>query len=180
MATADSLQIREATKADTSPIQQLIETAFQADDSRPDWTTAVELNRSFRFPESQVESIMAEPQSTILMATNDSGALIGVVAVTKRPENVSRIAHLAIDQQYQRGGLGRVLLARAEQYCRETLGAKRIGLNAVSSRKPLIAWYERQGYQRTGDQLPFPVDILLELNLPTDLYFVEMEKIVED
>ncbi|PVI02820.1 putative N-acetyltransferase, GNAT family [Periconia macrospinosa] len=177
MSTNSPLQFRKATPSDTPQVQSLIEAAFQADDTRPNWTAAVELNRSFRLPTAVVESLINSPDSAFLIATSSAdGSLVGVVGVTKRSPDLGRILHLAIDQKYQRGGLGRHILAYAEQYCRDTWGVGRIGLDALCTRVELIKWYERRGYVRTGETSPFPAERVKELVLPEGLHFVELEK----
>lgn len=178
MVNTDTIQFRVATETDAPQIQSLVEAAFQADDIRPNWTADVALNHSFRLPEEVVRSIITDPKGAFLMATNSDGELIGAVAIYRRDEEVARIAHLALEQKYQRSGLGRFILSHAEKHIAETWGVKRIGLNAVSTRLQLIAWYERRGFVKTGEKSPFPFERVMELDLPKDLHFVEMEKVL--
>jgi hypothetical protein len=50
-------------------------------------------------------------------------------------------------------------------------------MTVVSVRHSLIAWYERRGYRRTGETLPFPYDApLFGTPQRPDLEFVVLEK----
>ncbi|KAH7175879.1 putative N-acetyltransferase, GNAT family [Dactylonectria macrodidyma] len=172
----NNLQFRIATPDDAAQIQALVEAAFRAEDSRPDWTADMKLGSSFRIGVETILSQITKPDSAILMATDD-GALVGSVEVSKR-DDLARISMLAVDLRHQRGGLGRRVLAHAEDYCQRTWGVHRIGLNALSTREQLISWYMRRGYQKTGETSPFPKERLGELELSDDLHFVELEKLV--
>ncbi len=57
----------------------------------------------------------------------------------------------------QERGLGRALLRHAEAEGRAA-GAQASRMTVVSVRESLIAWYERQGYRRTGETERFPYD----------------------
>ncbi|MCE2604311.1 GNAT family N-acetyltransferase, partial [Pseudomonas aeruginosa] len=62
---------------------------------------------------------------------------------------------LAIDPKRQNGGLGRTMLAAAEDWVRDR-GAKRVRMTVINVREALIAWYLRRGYAKTGVTEPFP------------------------
>ena len=50
-------------------------------------------------------------------------------------------------------------------------------MNVISVRPELIAWYERLGYQKTGETKPLPADT--RFGTPTQpLEFAIMEKII--
>lgn len=68
------------------------------------------------------------------------------------------------------------MLAAAEEWLVDH-GGRRIRMTVIDRREPLIAWYERRGYRRTGETEPFPYH---EQRLGTprydDLAFVVLEK----
>jgi hypothetical protein len=52
-----------------------------------------------------------------------------------------------------------------------------VRISVLPQRETLIAWYERLGYRRTGDTLPFPYgNHRFGLPKRDDLYFVIMER----
>ncbi|OHF02247.1 acetyltransferase [Colletotrichum orchidophilum] len=171
------VQFRTANPDDALQVAQLIETAFRAEDSRADWTANMKLGRSFRYSADQVLATITKPDAAVLMGFDHRGVLVGSVqVVVKRDAGFARIAMLSVDPGQQRAGVGRQVLASAEAYAQRHYEVKKFGLNALSSREKLLAWYERCGYQKTGETSPFPVDRLALLDLPQDLCFVELEK----
>ncbi|KAK2034481.1 acetyltransferase [Colletotrichum zoysiae] len=175
MANDIPLKFRVATLEDAPQVQQLVQAAFRAEDSRADWTADMRLGRSFHYPVEEVLETIANPDAAIIMASGQDGVLLGSVGVIKRDDGLARLAMLSVNPERQRGGVGRQVLAYAEDFARKW-GAKTAGLGALSSREKLIEWYERCGYKKTADTSPFPVDRLDHLDLPKGLCFVELEK----
>lgn len=62
----------------------------------------------------------------------------------------------AVDPTLQGGGVGKFVLAEAERYAHDELGASRMEMTVIEQRPELIAWYERRGYVRTGVLKAFP------------------------
>jgi ribosomal protein S18 acetylase RimI-like enzyme len=127
----------------------------------------------------EVEEVMAnitKPDSAILMAINENGILMACIGISKHSADLARLFNLAVDQHHQRGGIGRQVLAYAEDYCQQAWGVHRLGLNALSTREELILWYIRCGYRKTGELTPFPKKHVAGVALPDDMCFVELEK----
>lgn len=171
-----NLQFRIATPADAERIQELVQAAFRAEDTRERWTGDTELSKRFRVGVDEVMVNITKPDSATLMATDSDGVLVASLEVSKRSADLARLSMLAVDQHHHRGGFGRQVLAYAEKYCRLEWGSTRLSLNALSTREELIAWYERCGFRRTGDMSPFPRERFTDFALPEDLCFVELEK----
>lgn len=173
------LHFRIATPADASSIQQLVQAAFRAEDSRKDWTADLALGRSFTVLVEDVEKTIAKPECAIVLAftkDHDRDVLVASIDLTKRANDHVRLSMLAVSQDYQQAGMGGRVLAYAEEYSRQEWGATTSELNALSTRQELIAWYLRRGYQKTGEETPFPGERFPHLALPEDLRFVEMTK----
>ncbi|KAJ6143837.1 hypothetical protein N7471_003290 [Penicillium samsonianum] len=175
----NELNFRVATEEDATQLQQLVESAFRAEDSRKGWTDDLGLSSSFRLDVKEVLAMITKPDSVMLMATNNENTLVGSIGTSKRDANHARIFMLAIDTSQQQGGIGRQVLAYAEEYCQRTWGVTTLGLNALSNRQELISWYSRRGYKTTGETTPFPREKFENLLLPEDLCFVEFEKVME-
>ncbi|KAK1989218.1 acetyltransferase [Colletotrichum cereale] len=175
MVNVVPLNFRVATPEDAPQLQQLVQAAFRAEDSRADWTADMQLGKSFHYSVEEVLTTIDNPGTAIIMASDQNGVLLGSVGITKRNDNLARFTMLSVDPGQQRGGVGRQVLAYAEDFARNW-GVETFGLNALSSREKLIEWYERCGYKKTGETSPFPVDQFPQLDLPKDLCFVELEK----
>ncbi|KAK2596708.1 hypothetical protein QQS21_006223 [Conoideocrella luteorostrata] len=175
-----SLHFRKATPDDASSIQRLVEGAFRTYDTRPEWTGNAELASAFRLDESEVKAKIENPDVVTLMGLDSSNALVASIEVSKRGAEVGRLSMIAVDDRYQRGGVGKQVLAYAEDYCRAAWGVKMFSLNALSTREALMAWYMRRGYSKTGETSPFPRERFPGMELPDDMCFVEMEKVFAD
>ena len=89
-----------------------------------------------------------------LVAAQADGTLVGLATVHRlvvlhRPRPVGRITALVVDAAVRRQGIGRALVAAAE----ETLARAGCGLLEITShlrRVDAHAFYERLGYERTG------------------------------
>ena len=70
--------------------------------------------------------------------------------------DVAQIGMFAVDPECQGAGLGGKVLALAEDYASQQLGASKFVVVVVSQRPELIAYYERRGYRRTGKIQDYP------------------------
>ncbi|KAJ5865654.1 hypothetical protein N7534_000207 [Penicillium rubens] len=174
----NELNFRVATEDDAAQLQQLVESAFRTEDSRKGWTDDLGLSSAFRLDVQEVLAMVTKPDSVVLMATNNENTLLGSIGTSKRDANYARLFMLAVDTSKQRGGIGRQVLAYAEDYCQRTWGVTTLGLNTLSNRKQLTSWYSRHGYKMTGETTPFPREKFESLLLPDDLCLVEFEKVL--
>ncbi|KAI1799614.1 acyl-CoA N-acyltransferase [Daldinia bambusicola] len=171
-----NLQFRIATPDDAAQIQQLVQSAFRAEDSRENWTGDMGLASDFSIAVEEIMRNITAPDSAYLTATDENGVLVSSVGVSKRGADVGRIYMLVVDPHRHRGGIGRKVLAYAEEYSRQRWGVGKMGLNALSTRLQLIEWYLRCGYRKSGELSPFPREWFKGRTLPDDLCFVELEK----
>ncbi len=130
------------------------------------------------------------PDGAVLIATcpDDSTSpnipeierpLIACCEVVRRTAQVAYFGMFAVSPRRQGGGIGRQVLASAEDYCRQTWGTEKLEMTVISSRQELIGWYRRRGYEVTGETRPFPFEELAKLNsvaLTDDLRFEVLEK----
>ena len=131
---------------------------------------------------SPLGCVWLEPLASKLGATDlDPDASVGRKAEVPSSEpaaNTWYLGSLSVDPAIQNTGLGRDLLHLAEQWA-VARGAQRIRMTVVNHRDTLIAWYQRRGYQLTGELQPFPYDDT-RFGTPRrpDLAFVVLEKAV--
>ena len=121
--------------------------------------------------------LAAKPAASLLKWVDEAtDRLRGSVWLEPINENTWYLGSLAIDPDQQNGGLGRVMLAAAEQWVQQQ-GGKRVRMTVVNVRDSLIAWYIRRGYHKTGQTEPFPYgDDRFGKPLRDDLCFVELMK----
>jgi GNAT superfamily N-acetyltransferase len=83
---------------------------------------------------------------------------------------------LTVEPTSQTGGVGKQMMAAAEAAAR-AWGARRMTLGVINFRTELMAWYERRGYRKTGEILPFPYgDTRFGEPKRDDLHFVMFSK----
>ncbi|MGB2591313.1 MAG: GNAT family N-acetyltransferase [Candidatus Acidiferrum sp.] len=87
------------------------------------------------------------------LVLEDSASIAGCVYCELRGER-GYLGLLAVDLSRQGTGLGRKLVAAAEDYFRGS-GCKAVDLRTLSPRAPLPEFYKRLGYEEIGTA-PFP------------------------
>ncbi len=148
---------RPATTTDVADVVALVQSAYRGDASRAGWTTEADLLGGQRVDEEMVRALVVRPGSTVLVldGTDDDGALVACCHVEQRTDDTWYVGMLAVRPAAQARGLGRVMLAAAEEHARRD-GARRLEMTVIAQRAELIAWYERHGFADTGERSPFP------------------------
>lgn len=176
-----ALTFRQATLDDAPRLRELMEHAFSTYDSRPDWTGSAEIAANFKVSLENMQKSLSKPDLVAFVASDDKDYIVATVEVAKRGDDTARISTLIVQDEYQRGGVGRRVLAYGEDWCKENWGVTKFSLNALSNRTALLAWYKRRGYKETGEKEPFPRHAKMweGVNIPEDLCFVDFIKEVE-
>ncbi|MCY1172435.1 Acetyltransferase (GNAT) family protein [compost metagenome] len=152
--------------------------AYRGADNSSGWSTEEAYLAGDRTTEALLRAdIEAKPSASLLKWRDEQAqGIIGCVWVEPVDENTWYLGSLAIDPKRQNGGLGRTMLAAAEDWVRDR-GAKRVRMTVINVREALIAWYLRRGYAKTGVTEPFPFgDDRFGTPLRDDLCFVVLEK----
>ena len=147
---------RPATTDDAAAVVALVQSAYRGDASRAGWTTEADLLGGQRADEEMVRALVVRPGSTVLVLDAADGAgLVACCHVEQRSDATWYVGMLAVRPDAQARGLGRVMLAAAEEHARRG-GARRLEMTVIAQRTELIAWYERHGFADTGERSPFP------------------------
>ena len=169
------IEIRDAVPADIPALHRLIESAYRGEASRAGWTTEADLLEGQRTDPQGLADIVADPAQSLLTAWR-GGDVVGCILIADRGEGTGYFGMLSVSPTLQGGGLGRRLVEAAHRTLAERFGARRVRISVFPQRETLIAWYERLGYRKTGETLPFPYgDLRFGLPKRDDLYFVVME-----
>jgi ribosomal protein S18 acetylase RimI-like enzyme len=172
----DALTIRPAVKADLDELLALIHRAYRGDVARAGWTHEADLLGGQRTDVETLSNALGDPRVMLLVA-QETDAMIGCVQVTDKGDGAAYLGLLTVEPSRQAGGLGRQLLSAAEQIAAKPFGAERVEMTVIRQRTELIAYYERRGYRRTGEERPFPHgDPRFGLPRRRDLVFVVLEK----
>lgn len=157
-------------------ITSLVNQAYRPAADAAGWTHEASLVTGERINQAQVAVLFDRPHSTILIATSQQ-ELLGCVHIEQCGEH-AMIGMLAVLPQAQVGGIGKQLLAQAEDYALKQFQAQSCRMVVVSARHELIAFYLRRGYQKTGQTMPYPLDAGAGQPLDANLTIEVLEKSV--
>ena len=149
------MHISIATAADANSLEKLVNSAYRGDDSKKGWTSEADLiEGSLRTDLASLQKILSTPGATILKYTDDAGEINGCVYL-QFEDDFLELGMLSVNPTLQASGIGKKLLQAAVAHARTT-GVHKIKLKVISLREELIAWYQRHGYQFTGETEPMP------------------------
>lgn len=148
------MPLTPAIKEDIPALVNLLNRAYRGEESRKGWTTEADIVAGdLRTDESNMNELMELPGAIFLKYINENSEVDGCVFLHKRQGKIY-LGMLSVFPGLQNKGIGKVIMAAAEQYAKEQ-GCPAIFMRVISLRHELISWYERQGYNKTGETQPF-------------------------
>lgn len=172
------ISLRPAAGADVPRIVELVQAAYRGQGG---WTTEAHLVDGHRTDEAEVRAMLADPAVTLLVATgggngaDDGGTglergssaerVLGCCYTRREApdedgEVRAELGLFAVDPAAQGAGLGgRLLEAQAASLAAD--GVDVLVIQVLQSRPELHRWYERHGFTRTGQAVPFAGDAAL-------------------
>jgi N-acetylglutamate synthase-like GNAT family acetyltransferase len=167
------ITISKAGPADIPELVALINSAYRGDGSKKGWTTEAELLRgSQRIDLETIKQHMDLPSAIFLKCVNE-GQIIGTVFLEQKNKKIY-LGMLSVAPNLQARGTGKQLLAAADHYAKSH-HCNKLYMTVISVRHELIAWYERHGYVKTGELIPFVPEE--KFGIPTQaLEFAVLEK----
>ncbi len=170
------MKLELAATDDLPVLHALIESAYRGDSARVGWSHEADLLDGQRTDLAELDAALADPTQHLLVF-RDGERIAACVSLTDRGQGLAYLGLLTVDPPRQATGLGRMMLAAAEDHATADLGAERIELTVIAQREELAAWYERRGYALTGERRPFPFgDRRFGIPRRDDLEFVVLEK----
>jgi ribosomal protein S18 acetylase RimI-like enzyme len=168
--------LQSASEADFPDIVRLMNVAFRGAEGERGWSFETDYITGSRTNESLLKEEIAGGAQILLAKDEVQSALLGCVSLKAKSQEVWYLGSLTVDPALQNGGFGRNLLAAAEEFALAH-GARTIEMTVVNIRFALIAWYERRGYRKTGENRPFPYgDNRFGTPTRDDLEFAVLEK----
>jgi ribosomal protein S18 acetylase RimI-like enzyme len=167
-----------ATDADIDAIVALVNSAYRGESSRAGWTTEADYLGGQRTDAETLREELAEVADAVMLVMRDEpdGPLLACVRLEPEAPGVWHLGMFTVDPRLQNRQLGRTLLLEAERFIAER-GAHTMRMHVIGLRAPLLAWYERRGYTRTGRTKAFPYgDPRFGETRGDDLTLLELEK----
>ena len=170
------MSILPAVTEDIPALVILLNSAYRGEVSKKGWTTEADLLKGeLRTDEATLNELMNLPGARFLKFINEKKEIQGCVFLQKK-ENKIYLGMLSVSPLIQAKGIGKQLMAAGEMFANEQ-ACHSIFMKVISLRHELIAWYERQGYKRTGQTEAFLVDS--RFGIPTQpLEFIILEKTI--
>jgi len=179
MPSPTHLIFRTATSQDVTAIVALVESAYRGESGQRGWTTESHLLDGQRTDTESVVELIVREGSIVLLA-EQNGELVACCHI-ERQGAAGYFGMFAVDPTLQRAGLGRAVLTEAERVAKQEWQATAMRMSVIEQRDELIAWYERRGYQLTGETRPFPYgQPRFGIPLRDDLRFVWMSKPLQE
>jgi ribosomal protein S18 acetylase RimI-like enzyme len=199
------LSFRYARQADTPALVALIELAYRGEDTAGAWNSEAHLLKGPRTNDEEISTLVSREDSRFLIAEsggrivgcclvqglnrdpvrNWSSADAPHIDTASKPStpctppvtdtNAAYFGMFAIDPTIHGGGLGKRLIAEAEQRVKDLWDCNQMVMTVINLRTELIDWYKRRGYRLTGATLPFPFSENTG-ETTRDFHLVEMRK----
>jgi ribosomal protein S18 acetylase RimI-like enzyme len=166
--------IKIATTEDAPAITALLNSAYRGETSKKGWTTEAHLIAgNIRSNEQAVLEVMQQRGSIFLKYINEQKDIVGCVNLQQQEIKIY-LGMFAVAPLLQGGGVGKYLLAAAEEYA-TFCNCNSIYMTVISVRTELINWYIKNGYKDTGQRKPFVEDGRTGTHLQP-LEFMTLEK----
>jgi ribosomal protein S18 acetylase RimI-like enzyme len=166
--------IQLATIKDSEAIVALLNSAYRGEESKKGWTSEANLiSGETRTNLATVELLIKEEKSVFLKYTNANFELCGCVNLQIKTNRIY-LGMFSVNPNLQGFGIGRAILGAAEEYA-FSMNINTIFMSVISVRTELINWYERNGYKKTGEIIPFEEDAVSGKHLQK-LEFIILEK----
>ena len=150
-----NVHFRIATGADAPALAAFVNATYHGAEAELGWTPETHLHAGPRTSAEAIGAHVADPAARLLVCESDEG-LIGC-ALIEMEEGDGHLGMFAVKPRLQGEGWGRAILSEAERQAKDW-GCRTLTMAVISAQDKLIAYYERRGYARTGDRLPFPFD----------------------
>ena len=152
-----SLSYRFALQDDLSKIVDLVNAAYRGEDDYLGWTHEGHLLEGERISLQQLAQQLSYPNVKMLLAESE-GELQGCMMLSQKAHQLY-LGTFAVIPCLQGNGIGRQMLQQAEWLAAEQWQASEIEMVVILQRQDLIDYYQRRGYQVSGDISDFPVEL---------------------
>lgn len=149
-----AMPVTISVKEDIPALVKLLNNAYRGEESKKGWTTEADMVAGdLRTDEVNLKELMELPDAAFLKFTNAKNEIEGCVFLHKRQGKIY-LGMLSVSPGLQAKGIGKQIMAAAELFAKEQ-GCPAVFMRVISIRHELVAWYERQGYNKTGEIQPF-------------------------
>jgi len=148
------LNFYKAELSDAAAIAALVNSAYRGETSRAGWTTEADLLDGLRITTPEVATLIRREDAFVL-----AGVLRDQVVATiacERLENTAKFSLIAVKPTLQNKGYGREMIRAAEAITTREWRVAGFFMSVITLRTELIEFYERLGFERSGQFEDFP------------------------
>lgn len=168
------ISFRKAVVEEAEFITRLVNSAYRGDSSKAGWTTEADLLDGQRTDPSEIASLIQDANSMILLCLQND-EVVGSVLLQKK-KAAAYLGMFVVKPTLQGSGIGKQFLSAAERIAQQEWDVSKMTMSVITIRLELMAFYQRRGYRRTGEVLPFPDDPAAGIPLVEGLQFEMLEK----
>ncbi len=152
------LQFHLAELSEASNVAQLVNSAYRGESSRAGWTTEADLLEGLRTTPKEITSIIQREDAFILIGVERDEIVASICCEWQAlaGHNTAHFGMIAVKPKLQNKGYGKAMISAAEAMTARKWRVVGYHMAVISLRHELIAFYERLGYQRTGEFAAFP------------------------
>jgi ribosomal protein S18 acetylase RimI-like enzyme len=157
------LHFYKAELVDAASTAALINTCFRGEASRKGWTTEADILDGRRTTTEEIAAIIKRGDAFVLIGVlNDE--IVAAACCERQVIAGKQTAHfgkISVKPTLQNKGYGKDLIYAAEAMTKREWRVLGFHMSVISLRHELIEFYERLGYERTGEFAEFPVNSAL-------------------
>ena len=150
------LSFHKAELSDAASIADLVNSAYRGETSRAGWTTEADLLDGLRISNPEVAALIKREDAFILVGVLQDQVVACIAC--EHHENTAKFGLIAVKPKLQNKGYGREMIQAAEAISAREWRVAGFYLSVITLRTELIEFYERLGYQRSGQFEDFPVN----------------------
>ena len=152
------LHFYKAELVDAASIAGLINSCFRGETSQKGWTTEADILDGVRTTSREIADVIKRKDAFVLVGVlNDE--IVAAICCEREVIAGKVTAHfgkISVKPALQNKGYGKDLIYAAEAMTKREWRVIGFHMSVISLRHELIAFYERLGYERTGEFAKFP------------------------
>ncbi len=148
------LSFHKAELSDAAEIAELANSAYRGEASRTGWTTEADLLDGLRITTPEVAALIKREDAFILVGVLRD-KIVACIAC-EHNENTAKFGLIAVKPALQNKGYGREMIQAAEAITAREWRVAGFYMSVITLRTELIEFYERLGFERSGQFQDFP------------------------
>lgn len=152
------LHFYKAELVDAEPVAKLINASYRGETSRQGWTTEADILDGLRTTTADIAKVIRRDDAFMLIGVLNDEVVASICCELQviAFKHTVHFGMIAVKPTLQDRGYGKDLLTAAETMTKREWRVAGFHMTVISLRHEVIAFYERLGYERTGEFKDFP------------------------